>query len=58
MVAEVRPNYESDYAAITAVALKLGIGAAETRRKWATHVAAPPLPVRNSGRDDRTATSK
>ena len=34
MVAEVRPNYESDYAAITAVATKLGIGAAETLRKW------------------------
>jgi transposase len=34
MVAEVRPNYESDYAAITAVAQKLGIGAAETLRKW------------------------
>jgi transposase len=34
MVAEVRPNYESDWAAITAVAQKLGIGAAETLRKW------------------------
>jgi len=34
MVAEVRPSYESDYAAITAVAQKLGIGAAETLRKW------------------------
>jgi transposase len=34
MVAEVRPNYESDYAAITAVAAKLGIGTPETLRKW------------------------
>lgn len=34
MVAEVRPNYDSDYAAITAVAQKLGIGTAETLRKW------------------------
>ncbi|SCG52135.1 transposase [Micromonospora inositola] len=34
MVAEVRPNYESDWAAITAVAVRLGIGTAETLRKW------------------------
>ena len=34
MVAEVRPNYESDWARITAVAAKLGIGTAETLRKW------------------------
>jgi transposase len=34
MVAEVRPNYESDWAAITAVAAKLGVGTAETLRKW------------------------
>ena len=34
MVAEVRPSYESEYAAITAVAQKLGIGTAETLRKW------------------------
>ena len=34
MVAEVRPNYDSDWAAITAVAQKLGIGTAETLRKW------------------------
>jgi transposase len=30
---EVRPNYESDWAAITAVAQKLGIGTADTLRK-------------------------
>jgi transposase len=34
MVAEVRPNYDSDWAAITAVAQKLGIGTTETLRKW------------------------
>jgi transposase len=34
MVAEVRPNYDSDHAAITAVAAKLGIGTPETLRKW------------------------
>ena len=34
MVAEVRPEYPSEWAAITAVADKLGIGSAETLRKW------------------------
>jgi len=34
MVAEVRPNYPSDWPAICAVAAKLGIGSAETLRKW------------------------
>ena len=34
MVAEVRPNYESEYAAISAVASKLGITTPETVRKW------------------------
>lgn len=34
MVAEVRPNYASQWAAIGAVAQKLGIGSAETVRKW------------------------
>jgi transposase len=34
MVAEVRPGYQSDWAAIKAVAGKLGIGTAETLRKW------------------------
>jgi hypothetical protein len=32
--AEVRPNYESDWAVITAVAQRLGVGTAETVRKW------------------------
>jgi transposase len=34
MVAEVRPNYGSQWAAIEAVAAKLGIGTTETLRKW------------------------
>ena len=34
MVAEVRPEYPSDWPAIKAVATKLGIGSAETLRKW------------------------
>jgi transposase len=34
MVAEVRPDYPSDWPAIVAVAGKLGIGSAERLRKW------------------------
>ena len=34
MVAEVTPDYSSQWAAITAVAQKLGIGTAETLRMW------------------------
>ena len=34
MVAEVRPGYPSDWPAIVAVAQRLGIGSAETLRKW------------------------
>ena len=34
MVAEVAPDYPSQWAAITAVAQKLGVGTAETLRKW------------------------
>lgn len=34
MVAEVRPQYPSEWAAITAVAGMLGIGTAETLRTW------------------------
>ena len=33
MVAEVTPNYDSQWAAIVAVAQKLGVGTAETVRK-------------------------
>jgi transposase len=34
MVAEVTPNHDSQWAAIGAVAQKLGVGSAETVRKW------------------------
>src|SRR5690242_9669054 len=34
MVAEVRPNYPTEWAATKAVAAKLGIGFAETVRTW------------------------
>lgn len=34
MVAEVTPNYDSSWAAMGAVAQKLGVGTAETVRKW------------------------
>ena len=34
MVDEVRPSYRSQWAAITAVAQKLGFGTAETLRQW------------------------
>ena len=34
MVAEVRPDYPSDWPAICAVASRLGVGSAETVRKW------------------------
>jgi transposase len=34
MVFEVPPNYDSQWAAINAVAQKLGVGTAETVRKW------------------------
>lgn len=34
MVREVRPDYDNDMAAIRAVSGKLGIGSAETLRKW------------------------
>lgn len=34
MVAEVRPGYPSEYAAMTAVVQKLGIGSPETIRRW------------------------
>lgn len=34
MVAELRPDYPSEYAAMTAVARMLGIGSPETIRTW------------------------
>jgi len=34
MVGEIRENYDNEYAAIKAVAARLGIGSPETVRKW------------------------
>jgi transposase len=34
MVAEIRPNYPTEWSAMKAVAAKLGIGTAETMRTW------------------------
>ncbi|MCZ0997831.1 hypothetical protein O1M63_06240 [Streptomyces mirabilis] len=34
MVAEIRPNYSTEWAAMKAFAAKLGIGAAQTVRTW------------------------
>ena len=34
MVTELRPDYESDWAAMTQVATLLGVGTPETIRKW------------------------
>jgi transposase len=34
LVAESKSEYESEWAAITSIAAKLGIGTAETLRKW------------------------
>ncbi|MFD0332484.1 hypothetical protein ACFQZ0_01275 [Streptomyces erythrogriseus] len=46
MVAEIRPNYPTEWAAMKAVAAKLGIGAAETVRTWVrkTEVDVVPHP--------------
>src|SRR4051812_2328228 len=46
MVTEIRPNYPTEWAAMKAVAAKLGIGAAETVRTWVrkTEVEAGRLP--------------
>ncbi|GLW04853.1 hypothetical protein Slala05_84830 [Streptomyces lavendulae subsp. lavendulae] len=34
MVAEVRPDYDTEWAAMKAVAQKPGVGTTETLRKW------------------------
>jgi transposase len=38
MVGEIRENYDNEYAAIRAVAARLGIGSPETVRKWLRRV--------------------
>ena len=42
MVAEVTPSYDSQWAAIGAVAQKLGVGTAETVRKWVRQAEVDP----------------
>ena len=63
MVAEVRPNYSSERAAITAVAHQLGIATAECLRRWvpiarvdADQLPGQPVrsPQRSSGCGRRT----
>lgn len=38
MVAEIRPDHESEWAAMTQVATLLGVGTPETIRKWCRQV--------------------
>jgi transposase len=44
MVAEVRPDYDTEWAAMKAVAAKLGIGTTETLRKWVRQDQTTPGP--------------
>jgi transposase len=46
MVAEVTPNYDSQWAAIGAVAQKLGVGIAETVRTWVSQAETTPASAR------------
>ena len=57
MVAEVTPNYDSQWAAIGAVAQKLGIGTAETVRKWVRQ-AEVDAGQRSGTRSDESAEIK
>jgi transposase len=43
MVAEVTPNYDSQWAAIGAVAQKLGVGTAKTVCKWVRQAEVDPM---------------
>jgi transposase len=56
MVAEVRGEYDTEFAAITAVAKRLGIGSAETLRKWVrqAEVDAGARPGVSSGEAEET----
>jgi transposase len=52
MVGEVRPQYPTEWAAITAVAEKLGIGTAETLRTWVRRAEADERPAGNSSESE------
>ena len=43
MVAEVTPNYDSQWTAIGAVAQKLGVGTAKTVCKWVRQAEVDPM---------------
>lgn len=55
MVGKVTPNYESQWAAMGAVAQKLGVGTAETVRKWVRR--AESTPASGQGRRARSPWS-
>ena len=60
MVGEVRPNYDSEFAAIKAVAARLGVGSAETLRKWVrrAEVDAGTRPGITTGKTSRSKALK
>lgn len=60
MVAEVRPDYPTEWAAMKAVAAKLGIGVAETVRTWVSkaQVDAGQQPAVTSEEAAETSASR
>ncbi|MDN3360192.1 IS3 family transposase [Actinomadura sp. DC4] len=58
MVGEVRPQYPTEWAAITAVAEKLGIGTAETLRTWVRRAEADDRPAGNSSESEEVKRLK
>jgi hypothetical protein len=55
MVGEVRSQHPTEWAAITAVAEKLGIGTAETLRTWVRRAEAGERPAGNSSESRRNS---
>lgn len=56
MVAEIRPNYPTEWAAMKAVAAKLGSGAAETVRTWVRKSQVDTSPNRRLESTHRAST--
>jgi transposase len=52
MVGEVRPQYQTEWAAITAVAEKLGIGTSETLRTWVRRAEVEERPAGSSSESE------